>query len=168
MHKDILDLGIRPSRSLCTLILSVHALAAVGILLAEMATTLQLAFLYSLLCSLAWYLGQYGFLRHPASVRSIHIRHGKWLVLAGSGELQEVTLQSPVFVLWFLVVLNLVDIHGRRYQVPVFADAVDDTAFRHFRVFLLTGAFRSGNGLQGQPNMGGTRMVSSALSSRSG
>lgn len=53
-----------------------------------------------------------------------------------SGESSEVRLCRPLVVTDRLVVMTLKEAGGRRYRLPIFADAMDAGAFRRLKVYL--------------------------------
>lgn len=160
MAKDHLQIDITPSAYQCVLLVLTHAGAISGILVATLGIHYQVAFTFVVSVSLIISIRRYGLLTDPLSVVSVLYRDEAWHLSCRSDESDGEILASldlPVFVASFLVVLNFKDARGRSYPVAIFPDAVNGTQMRHCRIFL-----------KYHPNLGGTRVVSVASSNKSG
>jgi Membrane-bound toxin component of toxin-antitoxin system len=157
MQKDRLDLDIKPSLILCMLLTLTHGVAISAIWLSGMENYHKAAFSLAVVVSLLYCLPRYGWLSGSLSVISVLYRDDQWFLQCKNGEKFPASLDLPVFVMSFLVVMNFRDVRGRKFPVAIFPDAIESRQLRHCRILL-----------RFHPNLGGTKMVSSASSSKSG
>lgn len=141
LAKDSLTLDISPSMTLCLLLLASHILAISGIVYSGSEITYQLVAGCVVVISFLYCFYRHGLLTHGLSVRTIDYRNKKWLLGLKSGEQLVADIQSPVFVISFLVVLNFKDAAGRNFPVALLPDAVDGTQLRHSQIFLRLGSY---------------------------
>ena len=157
MVKGRLELDIKPSQTLCILLIFVHGLAISGILVSGVEGYYKAAFIVAVLVSFIFCELKVGLLKDPLSVVSVLYQDEQWLLACRDGQKISVLLEPPVFMVRFLVVLNFKDARGRKFPVAIFPDAVKEKQMRHCRIFL-----------KFHPNLGGTRIVSVGSVSRSG
>ncbi len=157
MVKDRLELGITPSPTLFALLTLAHGLSISGILVSGVGSYYKAAFTLAVVVSFIYCELRYGLLVDPLSVISVLYQDEQWSLVCRKGEKIPASLDLPVFVMSFLIVLNFKDAHGRKFPVAVFPDAVETRQMRHCRIFL-----------KFHPNLGGTKMVSAGSIDRSG
>lgn len=136
MNRDKLQLELGPSVYHCSLLIVCHGIAIASLFLTQMSIYFQAAIAFTVLVSLVFYLHRYGLLRDRLSVVSLDYQDERWTIGLRSGEKVVAKLQSPLFVLSFLVVLSFKDAKKRKFPVVVFPDSVSETQMRHCRVFL--------------------------------
>ena len=141
MNKDRLVLDITPSMIFCLLLAASHLMAIFGILYGGLSFPYQAAFILTVVVSFLFCLFRYGLLRDSLSVTTVIYRNESWMLELGNGEKFAVELESPVFVLSFLVVLNFKDSGGRKFPVAIFPDSVAGSQLRHSRIFLRFGTY---------------------------
>lgn len=141
MDKNSLTLNITPSITFCLLLVASHILAIAGIFYGGQGTVYQVSFVLAVFASFLFCLFRYGLLSDPLSVTTVVYRNERWKLGLGTGENLVVDLQSPVFVVSFLVVLNFKDARGRKFPVVIFPDSVDGAQLRHSRIFLRFGSY---------------------------
>lgn len=141
MEKDNLTLNITPSVVFCLLLAASHILAVSGILYAGLGAAYQVAFTLAVFVSFLFWLFRYGLLKDPLSVVTVLFRNERWTLELKSGDKIAVGIESPVFFVSFLVVLNFRDTQRRKFPVVIFPDSVDDAQLRHSRIFLRFGAY---------------------------
>lgn len=138
--KPPIHIGIRPSRILGLVVLSIHAAALTVIppLAAPPAGKLLLSL--AIIASLAQNLYHYVFLRSPRSiVQMVWEADGEWSLMQRDGRVLEALLLPSTFVHHHLVVLNFrLQSQRRQPSVVLFDDAVGRSTLRRLRVRLRT------------------------------
>jgi hypothetical protein len=141
MKKDRLVLDITPSILFCLLLAASHLMAILGVLYGGLSLPYQAALSLAVIASFLFCLFRYALLRDPLSVTNVIYRNERWTLELVNGEKITADLQSPVFVVSFLVVLNYCDAMGRKFPVALFPDSVDGAQLRHSRIFFRFGAY---------------------------
>ncbi len=130
------DIWLYPSLVYCLLSVLLGAAALAAVWFADLSLLLQAGLSLALVLTLLEAAGRDGVRWAPQSVVRLAAVDGHYRLWCRDGSVHDVTLRPPVYVLPWLVILQLRSRQGRRFHVPIFSDAAAVDAFRRLRVFL--------------------------------
>lgn len=139
-----IDVHLVPSVWHRLLLVAVHGLAIVALLLAQLETWLLVAMILAVLASFTYSFLRFGQLRAPDSV--VHLSYGgdAWQILLRSGRMLQVSPESTIVVLGWLVVINFRDEARKHFPVALLPDSTGADEFRRLKVLLKHGISRTG------------------------
>ena len=136
LSADYVDAELHPSPACCWLLLAIAVMSIAALWLSSMSTPLRIAVGLAVLLTLVDAARRNGLRSGEKAVRRFYgSPEGFTLELSG-GKRFSAAVSEPLLVTSHLVVVTFVDGMGRRWSVPVFADAMSSNAFRRLKVFL--------------------------------
>lgn len=139
-----IDVHLVPSVWHRLLLTLVHLLAIVALFLSRLEPWLLVAMICAVLASLIYSFVRFGQLRAADSVVHLSFHDEAWQILLRSGRILQVTPESSVVVLGWLVVINFRDEDRKRYPVTLLPDSTGEDEFRRLKVLLKLGVSQTG------------------------